>query len=63
MAFSEGQLYFAVSFFIVFIIAMAFAYRSDLKRLTSSKKDARNVLIFIIVVMTAFFVIIKFLGS
>lgn len=63
MAFTEGQLYFAISFLIVFVIAMGFAYRSDLKRLTSSKKDARNVLIFIVVVMTAFFLIIKSLGS
>lgn len=63
MAFTEGQLYFAFSFLIIFIIAIGFAYKSDLKGLTSSKKDARNVLIFIVVVMVAFFVMIKYLGS
>ena len=63
MAFTQGQLYFAIGFFIVFVIGMVYAYRSDLKRLTSDKKDARNVLIFVLVVMASFFAIIKFLGS
>jgi len=63
MALSQGQLYFATVFFIIFIIGMFYAYRSDLKRLTSNKKDARNVLIFVVIVMASFFAIIKFLGS
>ena len=63
MAFSQGQMYFAIFFLIVFIVGITYAYRSDLKRLTSSKKDARNVLIFIIIVMASFFGIIKFLSA
>ncbi len=63
MAFSQGQMYFALFFLIVFIVGVTFAYRSDLKRLSSSKKDARNVLIFIIIVMASFFGIIKFLSA
>ena len=63
MAFSQGQMYFALFFLIVFIVGITFAYRSDLKRLSSSKKDARNVLIFIIIVMASFFGIIKFLSA
>jgi hypothetical protein len=63
MAFSQGQLYFAIGFFILFAIGMVYAYRSDLKRMSSGKKDARNVLIFIVIVMGSFFAIIKYIGS
>ena len=63
MAFSQGQLYFAIGFVILFIIAMGFAYRSDLKNTNINKKDARNVLIFVVIVMASFFGIIKLLSS
>ena len=63
MAFTQGQLYFAITFLILFIIAMIYAYRSDLKGLTAYKKDGFVVLAFIIVVMTIFYGIIKFLSA
>lgn len=63
MAFSQGQLYFAGAFFIIFIIAMIFAYRSDLKKLKAYRKDGIKVLAFMVVVMTFFYFTITFLGS
>lgn len=63
MAFTQGQLYFAITFLIIFVIVMIFAYRSDLKGLSAYKKDGFVVLAFIVVVMTIFYGIIKFLSS
>jgi hypothetical protein len=63
MGFSDQQLYFAIAFFLAFIIAMIWAYRSDLKKLKGYEIGAGKVLIFIILVMSMFFLVIKFLGS
>ena len=63
MAFSQGQLYFAIGFLIVFIIAMVFAYRSDLKKIGPHSKGAFKVLGIIIFVMIIFYGTVKFLAS
>lgn len=63
MAFSQNQLYFAIFFLSVFIIAMVFAYRSDLKKLGPHKDGALKVLGLIILVMIIFYGTVKFLAS
>jgi hypothetical protein len=63
MALSEGQLYFALSFLIVFIGVMILAYRSDIKRLGIHAKGALPVLGIVILVMTIFYGTVKFLAS
>ncbi len=63
MAFTEGQMYFAVTFMLLFIIAMVFAYRSDIKKLGIHSKGSRNVLLMIIVVMLIFYGTVKLLAS
>jgi len=63
MGFTEGQMYFAFSFLVVFIIAMVFAYRSDIKQLGVHASGARNVLLLIIFVFAVFYGTVKFLAS
>ena len=63
MAFTEGQLYFAITFFILFVIRMFFAYRSDIKQIGIHAKGAKNVLALIIFVMLVFYGTVKFLAS
>jgi hypothetical protein len=63
MAFTEGQMYFATTFFVIFIIAMIFAYRSDIKKLGIHSKGATYVLGAIILVMLIFYTTVKLLAS
>ena len=63
MAFTEGQLYFAIGFFILFVIGMIFAYRSDIKQIGVHSKGAKTVLALIIFVMVIFYATVKFLAS
>jgi hypothetical protein len=63
MAFTEGQMYFAITFFVVFIIAMIFAYRSDIKKLGIHSKGSRSVLLLIVFVMLIFYGTVKLLAS
>ena len=63
MAFTEGQLYFAVIFFILFVIGMIYAYRSDIKQIGIHSKGATTVLALIIFVMLIFYGTVKFLAS
>jgi hypothetical protein len=63
MAFTEGQMYFAFSFLVVFIIAMIFAYRSDIKQIGKHANGAKTVLALIVFVMLIFYGTVKFLAS
>ncbi|UTW68316.1 hypothetical protein KFE94_14855 [bacterium SCSIO 12643] len=63
MAFTEGQLYFAIAFFIAFVIVMIFAYRSDIKNLGVHSKGALSVLGVIVLVMIIFYATVKLLAS
>lgn len=63
MAFSDGQLQFAIFFAVCFILVMVYAYRSDLKNLQAQKKNAFRVMIFIILVLTLFYFMVKVLAS
>jgi hypothetical protein len=63
MAFSDGQLYFALFFLGMFVIAMVYAYRSDLKQLGPHSQGALKVLGLIVIVMTIFYGTVKFLAS
>ncbi|MFT4753081.1 MAG: hypothetical protein ACI85Q_000617 [Salibacteraceae bacterium] len=63
MALTQGQLYFASFFLSLFILAMVFAYRSDLKQLGPHSQGALKVLVLIVFVMTIFFGTVKFLAS
>ena len=63
MALTQGQLYFATFFLIIFIGAMIFAYRSDIKQLGVHSKGALKVLGLILFVMVIFYGTVKFLAS
>lgn len=63
MAFTDGQLYFASTFFILFIGAMIYAYRSDIKKLGPQNEGALKVLGLIIFVMAIFYGTVKFLAG
>jgi hypothetical membrane protein len=63
MAFSDGQLQFAIFFLVVFVAVMAYAYRSDLKNLKSQRKNALRVLLFIILVLSVFYALVKVLAA
>lgn len=63
MAFSDGQLTFALVFAISFIVIIGILYRSDLKKLQTQKKNALRVLIFIILVLSLFYSLVKVLAS
>lgn len=63
MAFSEGQMYFALTFFVIFVIVMIIAYRSDIKKLGIHAKGAGKVLALILFVMLLFWATVKFLAS
>lgn len=56
-------MYFAFTFLIVFIIAMIFAYRSDIKQIGIHAKGAKMVLALIVFVMLIFYGTVKFLAS
>ncbi len=63
MAFTEGQLYFAITFFVVFVGVMIYAYRSDIKKLGPQNEGALKVLALIIFVMAVFYGTVKFLAG
>ena len=63
MAFTEGQLYFAVTFFFLFVGAMIYAYKSDIKKLGVHSEGALKVLGLIILVMAIFYGTVKFLAG
>jgi uncharacterized membrane protein YccC len=59
--FSQGQLVFALCFFIAFVIAMVFAYRKDAKLHTVFYKGNYKILIAFILFIGLLFVIKIFL--
>lgn len=63
MAFSQDQLYFALFFFVAFVAAMIYAYRSDIKKLGPHADGALKVLGLIVLVMIIFYGTVKFLAS
>lgn len=63
MAFTQNQLYFAIFFLALFVIAMVFAYRSDIKALGPHSDGALKVLGIIVLVMMIFYGTVKFLAS
>jgi uncharacterized membrane protein required for colicin V production len=59
--FSQGQLVFAASFFVAFVIAMIFAYRKDAKLHKTFYKGNYKILIgFIIFILILFLIKIFF---
>tara|TARA_R110002050_G_scaffold204327_1_gene339580 strand:+ start:67412 stop:67603 length:192 start_codon:yes stop_codon:yes gene_type:complete len=63
MAFTDGQLLFALIFIVIFIITLFFLYRSDIKKLGVHSKGALSVLGIIIFVLLVFYGTVKFLAS
>ncbi|MEZ7500073.1 hypothetical protein QO200_15150 [Flavobacterium sp. Arc3] len=55
--FSQGQLIFAVCFFVAFVIAMIFAYRKDIKIHKEFYKGNYKILIGFLVFIGILFVI------
>ncbi|SEA99242.1 hypothetical protein SAMN05443667_11486 [Flavobacterium gillisiae] len=55
--FSQGQLIFAVCFFVAFVIAMIFAYRKDIKIHKEFYKGNYKILIGFLVFIGLLFVI------
>lgn len=63
MSFSDNQLIFAAIFFVVFVIAIGFAYRKDFQLGKIHKKGTWKVLVAIVAVMTMFFAVVRMLGT
>lgn len=63
MAFTDGQLLFALTFIVIFVVAMFFLYRSDIKKLGIHAKGAVSVLGLIILVLMIFYGTVKILAS
>ncbi len=63
MAFSEGQLNFAIVFLLLFIGVMIYAYRSDIKQLGTQSEGALKVLAIIVFVMAIFYGTVKLLAG
>ncbi|MBD3725293.1 MAG: hypothetical protein KYX68_11600 [Flavobacterium sp.] len=59
--FSTGQLYFAIFFVIVFIIAMIFVYKKDLKEMKNQYNKTYLILIGFLSFIALLFVIKIFL--
>jgi len=57
--FSKGQIIFAILFFVGFVIAIAWAYRSDKQKNTVLFKGSYKVLIFILFVFFALYGVVK----
>jgi len=55
--FSQGQLVFAVCFFVAFVIAMIYAYRKDVKLHKLFYKGSYKILIAFVVFIGILFVI------
>ena len=62
MTFSDGQLNFAIAFFVLFVMVMIFAYQSDIQKLASKDTGALKVLVFIGTTLMVFYAIVKFLA-
>ena len=59
--FSQGQLVFAVCFFVAFVIAMIYAYRKDAKLHKIFYKGNYKILIgFVVFILILFFIKIYF---
>ncbi len=63
MAFSDGQLVFAAIFFVVFVVAIVFAYRKDIKTTRWYAKGAWKVLLSIVGILTIFYLVVRLLGT
>lgn len=63
MTFTDGQLNFAIAFFVLFVMVMIFAYQNDLQKLASKDTGALKVLIFIGTTLVIFYGIVKYLAS
>ncbi len=57
--FSKGQIIFALLFFIVFVICITWAYRSDKQKNKTIFKGSYKVLIFVLFVFFALYGIVK----
>lgn len=57
--FSKGQFIFAILFFVVFIVAMTYAFRKDMVNNESYFKGSYKVLIFIVLVLVTLFMVVK----
>ncbi len=63
MSFTDNQLIFASIFFVVFVIAIGFAYRKDVVMGKVHSKGVWKVVVAIVAVMTMFFAVVRFLGT
>lgn len=61
--FSTGQLIFAVAFFIVFVVVIAYTYKRDRKWHNRSYKGVRNVLVSFVIFIVILFLIKYFLKN
>lgn len=57
--FSKGQIIFAILFFIVFVVAITFAYRKDKSKNAAYFKGSYKVLLFAVFVFIALFAFVK----
>lgn len=57
---TRGNIIFAIIFFIVFVAAMIWSFRKDRKINSQHYKNSSRILIYILLVLTALFLFIKF---
>jgi uncharacterized membrane protein len=61
MQFSQGQLIFSIVFLVLFVIGMVYSYAKDKNVRNRHYKGSYVVLVGIIVVVGAYFLLVKFL--
>lgn len=59
MAISQGQIAFAITFIIIFVIAIFFAYRKDSKKHEPHYKSPYKILLGCILIIFIYWVVMK----
>jgi hypothetical protein len=59
LAFTKGQGYFALFFFIAFLIGIIFAYRKDKRVNATMFKGSYKILLFALFIFIALFLVVK----
>jgi uncharacterized membrane protein YozB (DUF420 family) len=60
--FSQGQILFAIVFLAIFVLAMFFTYRKDLKKTKGTYKGIYRMFIYIGLVLAFYWILLKLIG-
>jgi heme/copper-type cytochrome/quinol oxidase subunit 4 len=60
--FSQGQVYFAIAFLAIFVVAMFFTYKKDLKQTRGTYKGVYRMFIYIGLVLGFYWILLKLIG-